>query len=45
MNPDTSKKVLPKEEERLRKRKAKKDKALDRDLANTFPASDPITKF
>ncbi len=45
MNPKTIKKSLPKKEGILTKRKTKKDKELDRDLANTFPASDPITKF
>lgn len=27
------------------KKKSRKDKELDRDLSNTFPASDPITKY
>jgi hypothetical protein len=26
-------------------KRRKKDKTLDRDLANTFPASDPVTKY
>lgn len=30
---------------KCQRKKMKKDKSLDRDLANTFPASDPITKY
>ena len=35
----------PKEKDKIKAKKRKKDKELDRDLKDTFPASDPFTHY